>query len=92
MRPYNIRDVSCILDISPYTVSMWIRKYDDFPASNTGPYKAFVMDVVELRDWMQKQKKQSIWRKYWLRLDQFIRRDSRHEDFIFGDLLNVKEK
>lgn len=92
MRPYTINDISRLLGISPYTVGMWIRKYDNFPANNSGPYGAFVMDVVEVRDWMQKQKKQSVWRKYWLHLDRFIQNDPKDEDIIFGDLLNVKEK
>lgn len=90
--PHRVQDIAYLLDVTPNTVCTWIRNHDDFPDTHDGPYKSFLIDVIKLFDWMKKQKKQSKWRKYWLRLDYYIRTGRKCDDSVFGDLLNVKEK
>ena len=88
--PYNVYEIATILGVSHGTVSKWIRKYKDFPSSNTGLKERHVLYADSIYKWMKNQEDGGIWGKYLFKLELFFNKPQ--IDSIEGDLLTVKEK
>lgn len=89
---YDANELARILNISPRTVYSWIRKYPDFPVSRSSYRKVAVMRLEEVYTWMDYNPKQSIWRKYRLELEGFIRTNMRGQNDLYGGMLTLKHK
>lgn len=89
---YDVNDLAFILGVNPGTVHNWIRNYPDFPSSKTGHRRASVMKLEEVHAWMDHNPKQSVWRKYRLELERYMKESDYSQNDLYGDMLTLNFK